>query len=128
MNTASTEGRPPQRYLLSKKGKWLYRMLSGEDPHADERGELLKAHKSERHLSTILKVGEYFSQLGYEVDREPIRLQVGENRFFQPDLVVKKDGQTFYLEVEIGEKDKGSLKSEMGKCAGSRRAYLCGNR
>ena len=129
MNTASTEGRPPQRYLLSKKGKWLYRMLSGEDPHADEHGELLKAHKSERHLSTILKVGEYFSQLGYEVDREPIRLQVGENRFFQPDLIVKKDGQTFYLEVEIGEKDKGSLnqKWENALAAGGRICVVTDN-
>lgn len=48
----------------------------------------------------ILRVANLFSGLGYEVAREPLRIRVGENRYFQPDLVARKEGETYYLEVE----------------------------
>ena len=127
--TASLEGRPPQRYTLTNKGSWLYRELTGEEPKAVEHQELLKAHKSERHLALILKAAEYFARLGYQVEREPLRLQVDENRFFQPDLAVKKGDETFYLEVETGEKDKTSLnqKWENALLAGGRICVVTDN-
>jgi predicted metal-dependent hydrolase len=127
--TASTEGRPPMRNTLTGKGKWLYRELTGEEPKSTERQELLKAHKSERHLALILKTAEQFVKLGYEVEREPMRLQLDENRFFLPDLVVKKADGTFYIEVETGEKDKTSLsqKWENALAAGGRICVVTNN-
>ncbi len=107
--TASIEGRPPRDYTLTDKGKWLYRVIAGEEPKASGRQELLKAHRSDRHLALILKTAEKFTGLGYEVEREPLRMQLGENRFYLPDLVIMKDNETFYLEVETGEKEKQSL-------------------
>jgi predicted ArsR family transcriptional regulator len=51
---AALEGRPPQRYTLTDKGRWRYRELSREEPVAPGRETLLKAHKSDRHLAVIL--------------------------------------------------------------------------
>jgi DNA-binding PadR family transcriptional regulator len=127
--TASIEGRPPLRYTLSDKGKWLYRELTGVEPKSAEHLELLKAHKSERHLALILKSAEEFTRLGYRVDREPVRLQLEENRYFEPDLVVRKGEDTYYLEVETGEKDKPSLsqKWENAVAAGGRICVVTDN-
>ncbi len=106
--TATLDGRPPQRYSLTEKGRWLYRELTGAEPRLPERQELLKAHKSERHLALILKTAELFDRLGFIVEREPLRLEIESNHYFLPDLVVKRDGETYYLEVETGEKEKAS--------------------
>jgi DNA-binding PadR family transcriptional regulator len=112
--TASIEGRPPRDYTLTDKGKWLYRVIAGEEPKASARQGLLKAHRSDRHLALILKTAEKLTELGYEVEQEPLRMQLEEKRFYLPDLVVKKDNETFYLEVETGEKEKQSLSQKWG--------------
>ncbi len=126
---AALEGRPPQRYTLTGKGRWLYHQLTGEEPATPERETLLKAHKSDRHLAVILKTGELFAGLGYAVDREPVRLQIDEKRYFLPDLVVSKDGETFYLEVEIGARAKPGLeqKWENALTAGGRICVVTDN-
>jgi DNA-binding PadR family transcriptional regulator len=127
--TASIEGRPPMSYKLTDKGKWLYMKLSGEEPKPPEYNELLKAHKSGRHLVLILKTAEKFIELGYEVEQEPLRLQLDENCFYLPDLAIKKDNETFYLEVETGEKEKQSLsqKWENALAAGGRICVVADN-
>jgi DNA-binding PadR family transcriptional regulator len=127
--TASIDGRPPMNYTLSEKGKWLYRKLSGEEPKTSQHQELLKAHKSERHLALILKTAEKFIELGYEVEREPLRMQLDENRFYLPDLVIMKANETFYTEVETGEKEKTSLnhKWENALVAGGRICVVTDN-
>ncbi len=102
------DGRPPQSYTLTDRGRWLYRELTGEQPGIQERQQLLMVHKSERHLALILKTAEFFSHLGFIVDREPLRLEIEPNRSFQPDLVIRYEDKTFYLEVETGEKEKAS--------------------
>jgi len=127
--TASIEGRPPMSYKLTDKGKWLYTKLSGEEPKPPEYNELLKAHKSGRHLVLILKTAEKFIELGYEVEQEPLRMQLGENRFYLPDLVIKKENEAYYLEVETGEKEKHSLsqKWENAISAGGRICVVADN-
>jgi hypothetical protein len=127
--TASIEGRPPMSYKLTGKGKWLYMKLSGEEPKPPEYNELLKAHKSGRHLVLILKTAERFIELGYEVEQEPLRMQLDVNRFYLPDLVIKKDNETYYLEVETGEKEKKSLthKWENALAAGGRICVVADN-
>jgi hypothetical protein len=115
-------GRPPQRCMLTTKGKWLYQELTGVAPKVGDHVEMLKTHKSERHLAVIVKTADLFTQLGYQVERQPLRLEIDANRSFQPDLVVKKDGESFYLEVETGDKEKQSLnqKWENALAAGGR--------
>ncbi len=127
--TPVLEGRPPQRFSLTEKGRWLYRQLTGEGTLTPDRETLLKAHKSDRHLAVILKVGELFAGLGYAVERDPMRLQIDENRYFQPDLVARKEGETFYLEIEIGEKDKAGIeqKWENALAAGGRICVVTDN-
>jgi hypothetical protein len=103
------DGRPPRFYTLTEKGRWLHQLLTGEVPKTPIRETMLKAHKSERHLAVILKTAELFERLGYAVDRQTPRMEIEPNRYFQPDLAARKAGETYYLEVETGEKDKPSL-------------------
>jgi DNA-binding PadR family transcriptional regulator len=128
-STASIEGRPALRYTLSDKGKWLYRELAGAEAKSPDFLELLKVHKSERHLAVIQKSAEEFTRLGYRVSQEPVRLQVEENRYFEPDLVIRKGEETYYLEVETGEKAKPSLtqKWENAAAAGGRICVVTDN-
>ena len=106
----SVQGRPTDLVFLTEKGRWAYLQLTGKSPVPGELEMLLKSHKSERHTSLILKTADHFATLGYLVEREPVQIKIGENRYFQPDLVVRKDSEVFYLEIETGEReDRASL-------------------
>jgi hypothetical protein len=106
----SIQGRPTDLVSLTEKGRWVYAQLAGKLAAPGEFEELLKSHKSNRHTSLILKTADYFTTLDFAVEREPLQIKIGENRYFQPDLVARKDGQVFYLEVESGEReDRSSL-------------------
>ncbi|MBL8080501.1 MAG: hypothetical protein JNM55_21195 [Anaerolineales bacterium] len=106
----SVQGRPTDLVFLAEKGRWAYTKLTGKSPVPGELEMLLKSHKSERHTSLILKTADYFTALGFLVERQPVEIKIGSDRFFQPDLVVSKDSETFYLEVETGEReDRTSL-------------------
>jgi hypothetical protein len=103
-------GRPTDILLLTEKGQWTYTRLTGRTAVPSEYVGLLKAHKSDRQTSLILKVGDHFERLGYAVQREPTTIKVAEGHTFQPDLIIQKDGETFYLEVETGEQmERASL-------------------
>ena len=75
-----------------------------------EYEKLLKAHKSDKHTGLIFKTADYFERLGFTVQREPVTIKLAGDHIFQPDLIVQKEDETFYLEVESGEKlDRASL-------------------
>lgn len=122
----SLKGRPHHLITLTDKGKWFYRKLAGEDPVEPEHTRLLRAHKSSPHLALILKVADLFAALGFEVNREPLRIQIDPKHFFEPDLVARKAGETYYLEVERGEGEKDTLpqKWENAILAGAGRICL----
>jgi hypothetical protein len=106
----SIEGRPPDLIVFTERGKWAYTKLSGQRPAVGELEVLMKSHKSKFHTLLILKTADCFTTLGYEVDREPIKIKIEENRYFLPDLVARKDNDVYYLEVETGEReDRESL-------------------
>ncbi len=106
----SVQGRPTDLVFLTEKGKWVYSQLVGKSPTPSEYELLIKSHKSEKHTSLILKTADIFAALGFVVEREPVQIKLGENRYFQPDLVIRKDSEVFYLEVETGEReDRASL-------------------
>jgi DNA-binding MarR family transcriptional regulator len=124
---ASVQGRPTDLVYLTEKGKWAYEQLSGKPARSGEFEMLLKAHKSRKHTSLILKTSDHFTRLGFLVEREPLRIKISENRYFQPDLVARKDGKAFYLEVESGERaERSSLlhKWENAFIAGGGRIYV----
>ncbi|HUH98669.1 MAG TPA: hypothetical protein VLZ89_14995 [Anaerolineales bacterium] len=92
----SIEGRPPDLIVFIERGKWAYTKLSRGQPAADELEVLMKSHKSKFHALLILKTADCFTTLGYEVDREPIKIKIEENRYFLPDLVARKDNDLYY--------------------------------
>ncbi len=106
----SIQGRPTDLVFLTEKGNWAFTQLTGKTAAPGEFETLLKSHKTEKHTSLILKTADYFANLGYIVERKPVKIKIGENRYFQPDLVARKDSEVFYLEVETGERqDRASL-------------------
>jgi hypothetical protein len=106
----SSGGHPTDLICLTAKGQWTYTRLTGNRPVPNEYEGLLKAHKSDKHTGLILKTADHFARLGYSVQREPIAIKLAGDHVYQPDLVVQKDDETFYLEVETGEKiDRASL-------------------
>ena len=96
-------------YTLTRKGRILHHVLTGESPMTPAREKLLKVDRSEYHMSMILESAELFEKLGYTIDCKPQRMEITGDRFFQADFSVHKDSETFYLEVEVGEQDKPSL-------------------
>ena len=98
----STGGHPTDLIWLNEKGQWTYTKLTGEAPLPSEYPALIKAHKSGRQAGFVLKTRDLFAGLGYAVDQTPTDIKVDENRYFKPDLIVTKDGETFYIEFETG--------------------------
>jgi hypothetical protein len=106
----SSGGHPTDLMCLTSKGEWTYTRLTGARPVASEYDGLLKAHKSEKHTGLILKAADHFVRLGFSVQRDPIAIKLAGDHVFQPDLVVQKGDETFYIEVETGERmDRPSL-------------------
>lgn len=106
----SSGGHPTDLMCLTPQGEWTYTRLTGARPVPSEYEGLLKAHKSDKHTGLILKTADNFARLGYSVQRDPISIKLAGDHVFQPDLVVQKDDETFYIEVETGEKiDRSSL-------------------
>jgi DNA-binding PadR family transcriptional regulator/flagellar biosynthesis chaperone FliJ len=106
----SAGGRPTYLVLLTEKGRWAYTHLTNSAPVPGEYEKLLKAHKSDKHTGLIFKTADYFESLGFTVQREPVTIKLAGDHIFQPDLIVQKEDETFYLEVESGEKlDRASL-------------------
>ncbi len=106
----SSGGHPTDLMCLTPKGEWAYTRLTGARPVASEYDGLLKAHKSEKHTGLILKTADHFIHLGNSVQRDPISIKLAGDHVFQPDLIVQKGDETFYIEVETGEKiDQPSL-------------------
>lgn len=108
--STATGGRPTDRLTLTPLGEWLYARLAARPPATNEYAALLREHKSDRHIALIYAVGDCFQALGFDVQREPQHLALPENRSYQPDLVLTRATETYYLEVETGERaDRPSL-------------------
>lgn len=106
----SSGGHPTDLICLTPKGKWIYTRLTGARPVPREYDGLIKSHKSDKLAGLILKTADQFARLGYSVQRDPISIKLAGDQAFQPDLVVQKGDETFYIEVEKGEKiDRPSL-------------------
>ena len=124
--TPPTRGRPSKIITLAERGRWLYQRLASRAPAEPDHTRLLRAHKSEAHLALVLRVADLFAALGYEVNRDPLRIEAAPGHFFEPDLLVRRDGESCGIEVERGDGDKPSLerKWENASAAGGGRIYL----
>ncbi len=107
-NGTPVAGRPSREVFLTEKGKWVYTRLTGQSPVAPRKERLLAEHKSARHLAVIVEAADAFTRLGCEVDTEPQRIPV-EGGVFMPDLLVRKNGETWYVEVEQGKHNEAAL-------------------
>ena len=109
-NGKSLRGRPTHYVALTKKGQWAYTKITNAAPSPSEYASLLKAYQTELQASLVLRTADLFTRLGYAVITKPEKIKIEENRYFWPDLIASKDGETFYLEVETGqEDDRGSM-------------------
>ena len=124
----SIEGRPPQRCTLTEKGRWLYHELTGLEPCNPERQELLKAHKSERHLALILKTADLFDRLDFTVEREPLRLEIESEPLFPTRSDCEEGWRDFLSGSGDWRQSQSQPQPEMGERPGSQWAHLCGDR
>ena len=102
------QGQSPDLVLLTRKGLWAFTRLLQATPSPDENASLLKTYRTDPHTSLVLRTAELFTRLGYAVDQEPEGIRIDAERSFQPDLVVSRQAETFYLLVETGLVDDRS--------------------
>ncbi|MFA5872742.1 MAG: hypothetical protein WC832_02135 [Anaerolineales bacterium] len=96
-------GRPEKIYPLSPKGEWYFKRLTDQTPVTSKEEALIKSAKTGIHGGLISKVGARFKALGWEVDYSPKRIYFDNKTYSAPDLVIRKDTSTLYVEVETGE-------------------------
>ena len=70
-----------------------------------ENASQFNAHQTAPRSGLVLRTAELFTRLGYAVDRKPERIGTDDGQGFQPDLVVNRQGEMFFLQVETGEED-----------------------
>jgi hypothetical protein len=70
-----------------------------------ENTSLFKAHQAAPRSGLVLRTAELFTRLGYAVNRKPERIGTDDGQGFQPDLVVSRQGEMFFLQVETGQED-----------------------
>jgi len=74
-------------------------------PTPGENTTLFQAQRTDPRTCLVLRTAELFTRLGYAVDRKPERVGIDAGQGFQPDLVVSRQGETFFLQVENGQQD-----------------------
>ena len=106
----SLHGRPSNLVWLTEKGKWTYSQLTNTAPVPSEYESLLKAYQTELQAKLVLRAAELFTRIGFAVVTTPEKIKIDENRYFWPDLIASRAGETYYLEVETGQdEDRSSL-------------------
>jgi hypothetical protein len=88
---------------------------------------LIKAYQTDLQGNLVLRVADHFTRLGFNVVLKPDKIKIEENRYFWPDLIARKEGETCYIEVETGEKaDRASAirKWENALVVGGGRIYV----
>jgi hypothetical protein len=101
----SLRGRPTDVVQITDKGRWVYTHLTNKNPLPCELEGLIKAYQTDLQGNLVLRVADHFTRLGFSVVLKPDKIKIEENRYFWPDLIASKDGETCYLEVETGEKE-----------------------
>lgn len=111
---SSTEGglvgRPPGLIELTPLGQVVYLLLTGKKS-VDSEFAIKKDHKTDAHTRLNLKAKDWLEKAGYEIlEHAPIIQASGY--VFNPDMVVRRNGRTLYIEVEResskGNQDRGA--------------------
>lgn len=100
----SLRGRRTDVVQLTDKGRWVYTRLTSKNPLPSELEGLIKAYQTDLQGNLVLRVADHFTRLGFNVALTPEKIKIEENRYFWPDFIARKDGETCYIEVETGEK------------------------
>jgi DNA-binding PadR family transcriptional regulator len=110
--SVSTMGHPTDLVRLNDKGRWAYTKLTGKVPAPSEYDGLLEANKSDRQSMLILKAADLFIKFGYSPNTHPVQIKLDGNRHFDPDFIMRKDSETFYIEFETGIGDNRNSLAE----------------
>jgi len=122
----STGGSKAGLVKLTDKGCWAYTKITGAAPLPSEYDALLKAHVSESQVALVLKACDLFEALGFDVNRKTTDIKIEENRYFKPDFIMTKDGQTYYVEFETGiSPNRASLAQKWENAAVVSGARIC---
>lgn len=99
---ASSGGSNPDLILLTDRGKYAYRVLTGTDAVASEFERLRPAHVSAEHTLLNIEVAEFLRQEGYIITTEVPVIELPNGGKFIPDVVAEKDNEVYFIEVERG--------------------------
>ncbi len=96
-------GQSEKIYTHSPKGLWYFNRGSVQTPETPKEESLIKSAKAGNQGRLKIRVGSRFEALGWEVDYDPECIYFDDKTYSAPDLIIKKDTSTFFVEVETGE-------------------------
>lgn len=104
-------------FELSKLGKAVYKKLSGKQPVMSDKKRITNQHASVEHGYLIRDSAALFAEIGYTVltERQDVSVKISNNRQKDFDLVLEKDDQRLYIEVERGTHTKEDFFLAMNK-------------
>lgn len=93
-------------YNLSETGSRIFYEKFNKDPVLCEKQKLIKDHATATHGYCIKEVAELLQKkLKYTeatYDRKSNVIHLGDDKSYIPDIICKAEGQTQYIEVELG--------------------------
>src|SRR5690606_15929530 len=99
---ASSGGSHPDLILLTDRGKYAYRILTGNEAAPGEYERLRPAHVSAEHTLLNIEVADFLRHEGYTITTEAPVIELSSGGKFIPDIVAEKDGDVYFIEVERG--------------------------
>lgn len=96
---ASGGGRPEKIYSLSPKGVWYFKHITGQDPVLSKMESSIK---SANHEGLVYKIAACFEALNWNPLIDPPRIYFDDNTYYEADILVTKDNQKIFVEVETG--------------------------
>lgn len=104
VNLGSKGGYNFQVFELSDIGKGIYKVLTKKSPATPEKKTIMAQHKSLEHGYLIKDCATEFKDMGYTVltERKDLRFDLPGGKRKDFDLIIEKDGEKAFIEVERG--------------------------
>lgn len=104
VNLGSKGGYNFQVFELSDMGKAIYRVVTKKSAVVPEMKTILAQHKSLEHGYLIKDCASEFAEMGYTVleDRKDLRFDLANGKRKDFDLIIEKEKEKCYIEVERG--------------------------
>lgn len=104
VNLGSKGGYNFQVFELSDIGKAIYKVISKKGSVPPEKKSILSQHKSLEHGYLIKDCATEFEEMGYKVftERQDLRFDLPEGKRKDFDIIIEKDDEKCFIEVERG--------------------------